>query len=99
MSSSLAQVKESTPIITEKHTHQLFNLSIFMETSSHIVSFLDDGRLHKAINVNNKMHIIEEMVLFRDAQPVQHIELDTEKVQYNEKTSPVCFAELSHSAN
>lgn len=40
----------------------------------------DDGRLHKAINVNKKMHIIEEMVLFRDSQPVQHIELDTEKV-------------------
>lgn len=42
---------------------------------------LDDGRLHKAINVNNKMHIIEEMALFRDSQPVQHIELDTEKVR------------------
>lgn len=42
---------------------------------------IDDGRLHKAINVNEKMHIIEEMVLFRDCQPVQHIELDTEKVQ------------------
>uniref|UniRef100_A0A3Q4HYG1 Sema domain-containing protein n=1 Tax=Neolamprologus brichardi TaxID=32507 RepID=A0A3Q4HYG1_NEOBR len=41
----------------------------------------DDGRLHKAINVNKKMHIIEEMVLFRDSQPVQHIELDTEKGQ------------------
>ncbi|XP_029010706.1 sema domain, immunoglobulin domain (Ig), transmembrane domain (TM) and short cytoplasmic domain, (semaphorin) 4Ba [Betta splendens] len=39
----------------------------------------DDGRLHKATNVNNKMHIIEEMVLFRDSQPVQHMELDTEK--------------------
>ncbi|XP_054475462.1 sema domain, immunoglobulin domain (Ig), transmembrane domain (TM) and short cytoplasmic domain, (semaphorin) 4Ba [Anoplopoma fimbria] len=41
----------------------------------------DDGRLHKAINVNNKMHIIEEMVLFRDNQPVQKIELDIEKGQ------------------
>ncbi|KAM6937321.1 sema domain, immunoglobulin domain (Ig), transmembrane domain (TM) and short cytoplasmic domain, (semaphorin) 4Ba [Xenentodon cancila] len=41
----------------------------------------DDGRLHKAINVKNKMHIIEEMVIFRDSQPVQHIELDTEKGQ------------------
>lgn len=41
---------------------------------------LDDGRLQKAINVNNKMHIIEEMVLFQDGQPVQRIELDTEKV-------------------
>ncbi|XP_024138538.1 sema domain, immunoglobulin domain (Ig), transmembrane domain (TM) and short cytoplasmic domain, (semaphorin) 4Ba [Oryzias melastigma] len=44
----------------------------------HHVLFIgtDDGRLHKAINVKNKMHIIEEMVVFRDAQPVQHIELD-----------------------
>lgn len=33
------------------------------------------------------MHIIEEMVLFRDSQPVQHIELDTEKV--NRSASPV----------
>ncbi|XP_061577869.1 sema domain, immunoglobulin domain (Ig), transmembrane domain (TM) and short cytoplasmic domain, (semaphorin) 4Ba isoform X2 [Cololabis saira] len=41
----------------------------------------DDGRLHKAINVKNKMHIIEEMVIFQDSQPVQHIELDTEKGQ------------------
>uniref|UniRef100_A0A667WN36 Sema domain-containing protein n=1 Tax=Myripristis murdjan TaxID=586833 RepID=A0A667WN36_9TELE len=41
----------------------------------------DDGRLHKAINVNNKMHIIEEIVLFPDSQPVQHIELDSEKGQ------------------
>uniref|UniRef100_H3DPJ1 Sema domain-containing protein n=1 Tax=Tetraodon nigroviridis TaxID=99883 RepID=H3DPJ1_TETNG len=41
----------------------------------------DDGRLHKAININKKMHIIEEMVLFRNSQPVQHIELDTEKGQ------------------
>ncbi|XP_013858996.1 sema domain, immunoglobulin domain (Ig), transmembrane domain (TM) and short cytoplasmic domain, (semaphorin) 4Ba [Austrofundulus limnaeus] len=47
----------------------------------HNVLFIgtDDGRLHKAINVKNKMHIIEEMVLFRDSQQVQHIELDTEK--------------------
>ncbi|XP_028306943.1 sema domain, immunoglobulin domain (Ig), transmembrane domain (TM) and short cytoplasmic domain, (semaphorin) 4Ba [Gouania willdenowi] len=39
----------------------------------------DDGRLHKAINVNNKMHIIEEIVIFQDSQPVQNIELDSEK--------------------
>uniref|UniRef100_A0A3Q3IY19 Sema domain-containing protein n=1 Tax=Monopterus albus TaxID=43700 RepID=A0A3Q3IY19_MONAL len=39
-----------------------------------------DGRLHKAININSKMHIIEELVLFRDSQPVQHIVLDTEKL-------------------
>ena len=46
------------------------------------MSLADDGRLHKAINVNNKMHIIEEIMLFTDPQPVQHIELDSEKVQY-----------------
>lgn len=28
------------------------------------------------------MHIIEEMVLFRDSQPVQNIELDAIKVKY-----------------
>lgn len=55
--------------------HNEFNL-----ISSYTVFFLDDGRLHKAININNKMHIIEELVLFHDSQPVQHMELDTEKV-------------------
>ncbi|KAL2092998.1 hypothetical protein ACEWY4_010310 [Coilia grayii] len=39
----------------------------------------DDGRLHKAINVQGKMYIIEEMHVFQDPQPVQHIEIDTEK--------------------
>ncbi|KAM6961024.1 sema domain, immunoglobulin domain (Ig), transmembrane domain (TM) and short cytoplasmic domain, (semaphorin) 4Ba [Aplochiton taeniatus] len=52
--------------------HKVYNV-LFIGT--------DDGRLHKAINVNNKMHIIEEMVLFSNSQPVQHIELDSEKGQ------------------
>ncbi|KAM8877450.1 semaphorin-4B-like isoform 1-T6 [Synchiropus picturatus] len=39
----------------------------------------DDGKLHKAINVNDKMHIIEEMVLFPHPQPIQHIELDPQR--------------------
>ncbi|XP_044196971.1 semaphorin-4B-like [Thunnus albacares] len=39
----------------------------------------DDGKLHKAINANDKMHIIEEMILFPDPQPVQHIELDPQR--------------------
>ncbi|KAG7468213.1 hypothetical protein MATL_G00140390 [Megalops atlanticus] len=39
----------------------------------------DDGRLHKAINAKDKMHIIEEIMLFAQPQPVQHIELDAEK--------------------
>lgn len=43
----------------------------------------DDGKLHKAINANDKMHIIEEMILFPDPQPVQHIELDPQRVNHN----------------
>uniref|UniRef100_A0A667ZDA6 Semaphorin-4B n=1 Tax=Myripristis murdjan TaxID=586833 RepID=A0A667ZDA6_9TELE len=39
----------------------------------------DDGKLHKAINTNDKMHIIEEMNLFPEPQPVQHIELDPQR--------------------
>uniref|UniRef100_A0A673GWZ1 Semaphorin-4B-like n=1 Tax=Sinocyclocheilus rhinocerous TaxID=307959 RepID=A0A673GWZ1_9TELE len=39
----------------------------------------DDGRIHKAINVKNKMYIIEELVIFPEPQSVQHIELDDEK--------------------
>ncbi|XP_062327179.1 semaphorin-4B [Osmerus eperlanus] len=39
----------------------------------------DDGKLHKAINANDKMHIIEEMTLFPQPQPVQHIELDSQR--------------------
>ncbi|KAB5574987.1 hypothetical protein PHYPO_G00215480 [Pangasianodon hypophthalmus] len=39
----------------------------------------DDGRLHKAINSKGKMHIIEELTLFLEPQPVQHIKLDAEK--------------------
>uniref|UniRef100_A0A3Q3B2X8 Semaphorin-4B n=1 Tax=Kryptolebias marmoratus TaxID=37003 RepID=A0A3Q3B2X8_KRYMA len=39
----------------------------------------DDGKLHKAINANDKMHIVEEMVLFAEPQPVQHIELDPQR--------------------
>lgn len=43
----------------------------------------DDGKLHKAINANDKMHIIEELILFPEPQPVQHIELDPQRVNNN----------------
>ncbi|KAI1904498.1 hypothetical protein AGOR_G00006270 [Albula goreensis] len=39
----------------------------------------DDGKLHKAVNIDGKMHIVEEITLFSEPQPVQHIELDAEK--------------------
>lgn len=38
---------------------------------------LDDGKLHKAINANDKMHM---MVLFPEPEPVQHVELDPQRV-------------------
>lgn len=62
------------------------------------MSLADDGRLHKAINVNNKMHIIEEIMLFTDPQPVQHIELDSEKVQYRERNLFI-FGACPHSGS
>uniref|UniRef100_A0A8C1ITU8 Sema domain-containing protein n=1 Tax=Cyprinus carpio TaxID=7962 RepID=A0A8C1ITU8_CYPCA len=39
----------------------------------------DDGRLQKAVNVVGVMHIIEEIQLFPEEQPVQNIELDSTK--------------------
>lgn len=38
-----------------------------------------DGRLQKAVNVAGMMHIIEEIQLFSEQQPVQQIELDSAK--------------------
>lgn len=37
------------------------------------------------------MHIIEEMIIFRDSRPVQHMELDTEKVGGGDGGELVCF--------
>ncbi|XP_051916354.1 semaphorin-4B-like [Hippocampus zosterae] len=39
----------------------------------------DDGRLHKAVSVKKKMHVIEELLLFRHSRPVRHLQLDAEK--------------------
>ncbi|XP_015199176.2 sema domain, immunoglobulin domain (Ig), transmembrane domain (TM) and short cytoplasmic domain, (semaphorin) 4Ba isoform X1 [Lepisosteus oculatus] len=39
----------------------------------------DDGKLHKAINTDHRMYIIEEISLFAEPQPVQNIILDLEK--------------------
>ncbi|KAM9808355.1 sema domain, immunoglobulin domain (Ig), transmembrane domain (TM) and short cytoplasmic domain, (semaphorin) 4Ba [Neosynchiropus ocellatus] len=39
----------------------------------------DDGRIHKALNVKNKMHIIEEIVVFSHSKPVQRLQLDSDK--------------------
>ncbi|NXM88746.1 SEM4B protein, partial [Oenanthe oenanthe] len=39
----------------------------------------DDGRLHKAVRVNRGVHIIEEIRLFPDGQPVLQLLLDHDK--------------------
>lgn len=48
---------------------------------TYIVLFLgtDDGRLHKAVDVNNKVYIIEEIRLFPDTDSVQELMLDHSK--------------------
>ncbi|KAL6106780.1 sema4b [Pungitius sinensis] len=78
-------VIRSQPLLLKRnvrYTQIAVHLVQAIKKAYHVIFIgTDDGRLHKAINVNNKMHIIEEMVLFRDSQPVQHIELDTEKGQ------------------
>lgn len=65
--------------------------------SAHSLCLLDDGKLHKAINANDKMHIIEEMILFPEPQPVQHIELDPQRVNHNSSIlTHVCY-DYGHS--
>ncbi|XP_075431245.1 semaphorin-4B isoform X2 [Ascaphus truei] len=39
----------------------------------------DDGRLHKAVSVNKNVHIIEEITLFQNKQPIQELLLDHNK--------------------
>lgn len=38
-----------------------------------------DGRLHKAVTMNKTVHIIEELVLFKNKNPVQELLLDGKK--------------------
>lgn len=40
-----------------------------------------DGRLHKAVGVGPRMHIIEELQLFPPGQPVQNLLLDPDRVR------------------
>lgn len=60
------------------------------------LNLVDDGKLHKAINANDKMHIIEEMVLFPEPEPVQHIELDPRRVNHSRVISDSWLSYLGH---
>ncbi|XP_011605150.2 sema domain, immunoglobulin domain (Ig), transmembrane domain (TM) and short cytoplasmic domain, (semaphorin) 4Ba [Takifugu rubripes] len=76
-------VIRSSPLLLKRNAHYTQIAVHRVQTGSKVYHVLfvgtDDGRLHKAININGKMHIIEEMVVFRNSQPVLNIELDTEK--------------------
>ncbi|XP_077424268.1 semaphorin-4B-like [Vanacampus margaritifer] len=76
-------VLRSQPLLLKRHARytQIAVHQVVAARKAYHVLFIgtDDGRLHKALSVKNKMHIIEELVLFRDSQPVQRIQLDSEK--------------------
>lgn len=64
-----------------------------------LLTLVDDGKLHKAINANDKMHIIEEMVLFPEPEPVQHIELDPRRVNHNCHSYLSCLSHICLQTN
>lgn len=63
------------------------------------LTLVDDGKLHKAINANDKMHIIEEMVLFAQPEPVQHIELDPQRVNHSPLWKLSCLSQAYLQTN
>ncbi|XP_029701917.1 semaphorin-4B-like [Takifugu rubripes] len=76
-------VIRSSPLLLKRSVHytQIAVHKIQGMERAYDVLFIgtDDGKLHKAINANDKMHIIEEMVLFPEPEPVQHVELDPQR--------------------
>lgn len=42
--------------------------------------FPGDGRLHKAVTLGSRVHIIEELQVFPHGQPVQNLLLDSHRV-------------------
>uniref|UniRef100_A0A3B3VY45 Sema domain-containing protein n=1 Tax=Poecilia latipinna TaxID=48699 RepID=A0A3B3VY45_9TELE len=76
-------VIRSQPLLLKRNVRYTQIVVHGVQTAKKVYNVLfigtDDGRLHKAINIKNKMHIIEEIVIFRDSKPVHQIELDTKK--------------------
>ncbi|XP_061678029.1 semaphorin-4B-like isoform X3 [Syngnathoides biaculeatus] len=76
-------VLRSQPLLLKRHARytQIAVHQVVAPSNTYHVLFIgtDDGRLHKAVRAKNKMHIVEELALFRDSQPVQHIQLDSER--------------------
>ncbi|KAG8440622.1 hypothetical protein GDO86_006391 [Hymenochirus boettgeri] len=74
---------KSQPLLLQSHIRyqQISVQRVRGLRNTYDVLFLgtDDGRLHKAVSVNKKVHIIEEIRLFQDSQPVQELLLDPGK--------------------
>ncbi|XP_077600220.1 semaphorin-4B-like [Stigmatopora nigra] len=97
-------VLRSQPLLLKRHARytQIAVHQVVAGGKAYHVLFIgtDDGRLHKAMSVKNKMRIIEELVLFRDSQPVQHMELDAEKgLLYVSTFSQVVEVPLANCSN
>lgn len=43
----------------------------------------DDGWLHRAVNIRGRMHIIEEMQLFGEKQPINNLVISQKQVAHN----------------
>ncbi|XP_069767533.1 sema domain, immunoglobulin domain (Ig), transmembrane domain (TM) and short cytoplasmic domain, (semaphorin) 4Ba isoform X2 [Narcine bancroftii] len=74
---------KSKPLLMKKHV-KYTQLAVDRVQSIHgqyDVLFVgtDTGLLHKAINVNRKVHIIEEITLFAEPQPVENLILDSKQ--------------------
>lgn len=48
----------------------------------------DDGWLHRAVDINGEMHIIEEQQLFEKAQPIESMVVSSALVCINVESSP-----------
>ncbi|XP_077373762.1 sema domain, immunoglobulin domain (Ig), transmembrane domain (TM) and short cytoplasmic domain, (semaphorin) 4Ba [Festucalex cinctus] len=97
-------VLRSQPLLLKRHARytQIAVHRVAAARQAYHVLFIgtDDGRLHKALSVKNKMHVIEELLLFRDSQPVQNIQLDSEKgLLYVSTFSEVVEVPLANCSN
>ncbi|XP_048471781.1 sema domain, immunoglobulin domain (Ig), transmembrane domain (TM) and short cytoplasmic domain, (semaphorin) 4Ba isoform X1 [Rhincodon typus] len=79
----MEEIVKSQPLLMKKHVKYIQITVDRVQTISgyYDVLFLgtENGILHKAIKVNHKVHIIEEITLFAEPQPVQNLILDSKQ--------------------
>lgn len=47
----------------------------------HVDVSTDDGWMHKAVQLGDRVHIIEEIQLFRESQPINNLIISQKQVQ------------------